>query len=173
MIVITILILILVILFIFGFKIFYAKNYLALLMFIPYILYIICAMPSIYSEYGNLGKVSKVEIDSMKLLNNMTIEESLAFMMNSKVTFGDGLQCAGGLISLSRDTAIEKILKSKSIENKHMALIWLMNSKASQLSLQGNLLFVSDQKKADPGIWIGWVDEKEVSKIKRMDGTNQ
>ncbi|NJM37540.1 MAG: hypothetical protein HC845_06565 [Akkermansiaceae bacterium] len=110
----------------------------------------------------------------MQLIDNIKSEEVAGFIMSSKVTFGDGLQCAGGLIDSSNDFQLGQLLDPRSISKpKNMSLIWLMNSKANRLTIQGGLLFVSDQKRAESGIWIGWIDKNLVSKIKKMDGVNE
>ena len=124
-------------------------------------------------DFLNPENPNKLNIRDMTLLHQTTIEETAAFLIHSRTTFGDGLQCAGGLIHADSVLPIKKVLESRNIPINDKALIWLMNSKASNLSAQGELLFVTDQQTAESGIWIGWIDENRISKIKRMDGVNQ
>jgi hypothetical protein len=168
---IIILSILLLILLLFAYKIFAAKNYLALAMLIPYgVVLMLYLIPQVDTMHSASSITNKMQIDDMHLIRDITIEETVAIVMRSKITFGDGLQCAGGLIN--PDSTIEKILKSRTIPVKNMTIIWLLNSKASRLSVQGSILFVSDQRKAESGIWVGWVDSKQLSNIKKMDGVN-
>ncbi len=154
----------------FAYKILESKNYVAFFLLIPYVILMLYMLPELY-KYSIESKVAKtIVIKDMSLIDNLSIEETVAVTMRSKITFGDGLQCAGGLIN--SDSTIKKILSSRNISTENMTMIWLLNSKASRLSIQNSTLFVSDQEKAKSGIWVGWIDSKEVSKIRKMDGVN-
>jgi hypothetical protein len=158
----------------FLYKLLIFKNYIASALLIPYILlFIFYLAPEIYQEIGGNGERELIVIEEMLRVKEITKEELLGISFNSGVTISSPFQYSGGIIHNINDrhSDLVKLLKSNGInipQNKSM--IWLMNSKATRLKIQGRLLFISDQKEAESGVWVGWIDKEKASKIKSMDG---
>lgn len=156
-----------------GWKFFRRRNYPALVLCLPYVILLITgAFVCARSSQG--GQAREVSLGEMQRLKNLNINEFSAIVINSNVTFGDGFQCAGGIVSGRHDNqTVNAILEHNQLTRpENMALIWLLDSRASRASLSKDLLFLRDQRRSDKGIWIGWIAEREINEVRRMDGSN-
>lgn len=156
----------------FEIKFLKARNYYAFFLSIPYI-FALLILSSLIIRSEIQARIKRVEISEMRLLENLNLNETTAITLNSQARFGDGFQCAGGLILVDHDEALLKILASKGIiRPEGKSAIWLLDSKASIYTIQNDLLFAVNQEQAEKGIWIGWIDTDMVKNIKNMDGSN-
>ena len=146
------------------------NNYLAFALLLPYFGFGLLGAGWLIRSEAESKIIKRFEIEEMQQIRNITIEETAAIILHSQIAFGDGLHYAGVVVHSSSDYPLKYILKQKGItKNENMAMVWLINAKASKLSIQGKLLFVVDKKEADKGMWIGWVDEHYVSEVTKMD----
>ncbi len=156
-----------------GWKFYRTRNYSALVLCLPYVILLITgAFLSARSSAG--GRAKDIALGEMQRLKDLNVNEFSGIVLNSNVTFGDGFQCAGGIITGRHDNqALSGILKQNDIiRSENMAILWLLDSRASKVSLGKGLLFLRDQRRADKGIWIGLIEEGEINGIKKMDGSN-
>ena len=156
-----------------AWKFFLKKNYPAVVLCLPYAILLIAGAVVSLRSYNDT-QAKEIAIGEMHHLKNININEFSCIVLNSNVTFGDGFQCAGGIISGKHDNQrVNEILKQNQITRpENMALIWLLDSRASKALLGNGLLFLRDQRQSDKGIWIGWMTECEIDGVKRMDGIN-
>jgi len=155
-----------------AWRFFRKRNYPALILCLPYVILLITGA-ILCARLSDGGRTEEITLGEMQRLKDLNINEFSAILMNSKVTFGDGFQCAGGLIFGSDNQTVNEILKHNQLAwPENMALIWLLDSRASRASLSKDLLFLRDQRRSDNGIWIGWIAEREINEVRRMDGSN-
>jgi hypothetical protein len=137
--------------FIFAFwKFIHRKNYPAVTLCLPYVIFLI-AGTLFHLKTFNMERHKEISIREMQHMKDININEFSAIVINSNITFGDGFQCAGGIISERKDNqAINEILrKSQIVRPESMALIWLLDSRASVASFFSK---ISDVQKRASGL---------------------
>lgn len=154
----------------FSIRLFRKANFIAMGLLMPYIITAITGFGIVINSTQNLKR--KVILNpEMRNLGKLSSQEAISIVMSSGIIFGDGFYNSGGIVRSNIDFPLNQFLNERKVERpEKMAMIWLMDSRASNLIVDGRLLYVSDQRRADPGLWIGWVNEKDIKGIEQMDG---
>lgn len=147
------------------------RNFASFWLGVPYL--ILSFVPVAWATKDALNRPKQVSIFPMVPVGSLSSKEMAVFAFNSKATLGDGMRLAGGLIPSKGNRNIEKILKSKGVDPlDNMTLIWIVDYSATKVYLQGDLCFVPHMKRAE-GVWIGWIEDKNINNVKRMDGVDE